>query len=230
MLITETLSRNDIADGSDDEGFRIDVLGSGLSQPTRPIILDDTFFRIVPTLGPLHAHHLLVCSRRDRSGVHQMHAAELLRLQSILASVERVYSRIHGKNFVMFENGTRGTGLSGCSIRHFHFHVVPTARTFNERPNSGGGFHIVESLPAAQRRATLLGDYQLMKIPDGPFLIRSRGELPSQYLRRRVAELNGITEWDWRKFKKTVDWSQHSAAYASLRSALVRDVSANASH
>ena len=230
MLITEQLPQRGNVARSDDEKFRADVLGSGLSQPTRPVILDDKFFRIVPTLGPLHGHHLLVCARRDRSGIHQMNAPELSRLQSILASVERVYSNIHGKKFVMFENGTHSAGQGGCSIRHFHLHVVPTKRAFNERGSSERGFQVVETLSAAKRMATLLGDYQLMKIPNGKFLIRSRGKMPSQYLRRRVAELNGIAEWDWRKIGNTNDWSQYSMEYTSIRAALMRDASANASH
>lgn len=231
MLITPLSTQNDRpAHRSDDEGFRADILGSGAVPCARPIIFNDTSFRIVPTLGPLHRHHMLICARRQRSGIHQMPIHEINRLQSILDCTERVYSKMYGTRFVMFENGTRGAGQSGCSIRHFHFHVIPTKRSFDLRGSSERGFHAVEDLSAARRRALLLGDYQLLKTPGDKFFIRARGGLPSQYLRRRVAELNGISEWDWRKLRHATEWSDHSAAYSSLRAALVRDICTNGSH
>ena len=88
---------------------------------------------------------------------------------------------------------------------------------------------MVDDFRAAARKAREYGDYQLLKLPGRSPQMRSRKELPSQYLRRRVAEFNGVAEWDWRKVGRK-DWSEGAAQYYQLSSFLHRDFAAYAAH
>lgn len=228
MLIT-TQSDQASAALSENDRFRWDVLHSG-EGGGRPVVYDDGHFRIVPSVGPLHRDHLLICALRSRTGIHQMSDSELERLQRVVDATQRVFRRLHGRKFIMFENGTGAHGEGGCSIREFHIHVVPTPRAFQHLGTFERGFHAVENLVNARKHARLLGDYQMVWCPEQKPAIRSRRRFPSQYLRRRFAELNGVAEWDWRKVGTAVDWQAYSDAYAALRAAFVRDKLSNVTH
>ncbi|MEA2841589.1 MAG: adenylyltransferase [Methylobacteriaceae bacterium] len=197
----------------------------------RPVLYVDDLFFIVPSLGPLHPHHLLICSRQHRTGLHQMTDSELLGLGIICESLGRVFSRIHSQTFLMFENGTSESGKGGCSISHYHMHVVPMARHF-ESARDPVAFRAlpVQSLTEARTMALKYGDYIYLKRPGRTGTIASRAGLPSQYMRKIVAELNDVGEWDWRKSPAPSDWREEREFLYPLSEALRQEVQLHGNH
>jgi len=198
---------------SGDETFRSEIFGPGRN---RPVVDAGGSFIVAPSRGPLHEHHTLVCSRRSRTGIFDMSDPELRELGHIVAVLERVFERRHGKRFVAFENGTSGNGHSGCSIRQYHLHIVPLLAVADLASAAGGAFLAVDGLQAARSVAHELGDYLLLKAPGSPYLMRRRGDEPSQHMRRVVAGLNGVDRWDWRHARDGEDEPVRWLAFEEL--------------
>lgn len=210
--------------------FLSDVLASTRGDARgRPILLDDEHFVVVPTLGPLHPSHLLICARKVRTGLHQMTDLELSRLHDIICAIELAFSRLCFGSFVMFENGTATNGRSGCSIVQYHLHVVPTTRPFDlEMAASLASFEIVEDLARARDTARALGDYLFVKLPRSRPVMCSRRCLPSQHMRRVVGRSNGVEVWDWRVSEPVGDWTKRENL-RTVAEAIRQEISLNAS-
>lgn len=197
----------------------------------RPILLNDEHFVVVPTLGASHPHHLLVCAHEIRTGLYHMTDVELLRLDEIVMAIERALSRLHPGPFVMFENGTAEGGRSGCSVVQHHLHVVPIEYRFDlQMAAHPSNFVIANDLKMLRKTALSLGDYLLIKQPNRPYAICSRGGLPSQYMRKIVGRLNEVEKWDWRAFGKPSDWLEQEKALRPLAGAISHELSLNASN
>ena len=169
------------------------------------VIFHSKRFAIVPSLGPLHPHHVLLCSRRHVTGLHQMTPAELHELEAIFRAAESAFYHINGNNFVSFENGGDRGATPACSVLHYHMHMVPTSRPFETR-NIGKSFSCFGGIRDAANAASVLRNYLLVKSPRHPFEVSDRDGLPSQYMRKLVAECNGCIEWDWRRFQRPTSW------------------------
>ncbi len=213
MLTTSVFLADPLPIRSGDEMFRSEIFGPGRN---RPVVDAGGSFIIAPSRGPLHEHHILVCSRRSRTGMFDMDDAELCELVRIVAVLERVLGSRYGERFVAFENGTSGNGHSGCSIRQYHLHLVPIFAVADVALAAGGEFVAVGGLQAARELARELGDYLLLKTPGSPYLMRRRGDEPSQHMRRVVAGLNGIDRWDWRNARDSEDEPARWLAFEKL--------------
>lgn len=171
------------------------------------VLFHTNMFTIVPSVGPLHDHHLLICSNRHARGLHELYLSEVAELKLLFQSLEKVFCQLHGTNFVAFENGTGPDDAPGCSIVHYHMHVVPVARSVSMN-DIRERFLSFSQLDEAARHACVLKSYLFVKSPKYPFQMAERAGLPSQHMRRAIASINGCPEWDWRRTGMPFDWSQ----------------------
>jgi diadenosine tetraphosphate (Ap4A) HIT family hydrolase len=161
---------------------------------------------VIPSLGPVHPEHLLICTREHRTALYELTDQEFSEVGNILGMFERNFSA-RRLNFIAFENGTKRGTAGGCSIIHYHLHVVPLSSQFDETT-----FRNFESMSCgdfvlARSAAESFGSYIMIKLQNRPFLVMRREGLPSQFMRRLVATSNGRRDWDWRLSNQQPDWS-----------------------
>jgi diadenosine tetraphosphate (Ap4A) HIT family hydrolase len=163
------------------------------------IILEQEGFRVLPSLGQIVPGYLLLvpnhhyCSFADMSEI-ELKAAEVLKT-SLTEQTRSVYG-----NVLFFEHGVRTAGSGGCGISHAHLHFVPFPDDKDpvEQVTRAFPFEEVSSLlelKRVQRDQSYLyyesaRSHKYLFYP--PFM-------PSQYMRRLLAEALGIRAWDWRQ-------------------------------
>ena len=159
-------------------------------------------FRAFPTIGQLVEGYVLVVPVSHYSALDEMPSELLPELAAFCGSVRTAISQSYGPS-VCFEHGARKPLNGGCGIYHAHLHIVPW-----NSPNSPRDLaaELKESFPC--RKLETLADLAVDSDGKSPYLFYedtdhnryrfSVGNLPSQYMRRLVAESLGIPDWDWR--------------------------------
>jgi hypothetical protein len=124
---------------------------------------------------------------------------EISECSGLLERLEGLFNDLGAANLLLFENGTTPGSDGGCSVTHFHMHLVPLKNPLDLREvGSVEHWYDAESLIVAARIAKDLGDYLLVRRPGEEFRLASRAPFVSQHMRRLVARKNDVEDWDWR--------------------------------
>jgi len=164
---------------------------------SRTIWSDGAVFTM-PCIGQLSADHFLVMPVEHRSTWRQC-GHEIGRLDEAIRQTAALLG-ISAPELLVFEHGAREPRDGGCGIYHAHLHVVP----LNARVDPDWILGLTESRIATGLRTALEaiptnGSYALCGHWGGEFRWAAlTSPLPSQYLRRRVAQVFGQKIWDWR--------------------------------
>jgi hypothetical protein len=121
---------------------------------------------------------------------------ELDRLTKQIRSALQCY----GRESVFFEHGIRGQLGGGCGIDHAHMHAVPVAAggVSEVLIREFGGYEI-HSLADFKKRVSQTSSYLFFEDSSSTRYIFPVKRIPSQYMRKLVADSIGKCEWDWRK-------------------------------
>ena len=162
-------------------------------------VLVDGFFRLLPTLGQITEGHLLISPAQHLCALADLADEQTQQLESLCLKVKSVLRRAYGA-CVFFEHGVRGVGSGGCGIDHAHMHAVPAEadgvlNILMERFNGGR----VGSLGEVNRRVSRDSSYLFFEHVSGQRYVFPVDNLPSQYMRKLVADSIGKTDWDWRE-------------------------------
>ncbi len=198
---------------------------------TERILFKTTHLAVVPSLGPLHRDHVLICTLQHRTNLPALSLREFAEFRIVLQQVQTLFGNLYGDQYVIFENGSLPGSEGGCSITHFHTHVIPLARPFDQKllPNDRQYVPCAD-VDKVREQARITGNYLMVKLPNNAFLLASRSDLPSQFMRKVVASLNNRPEWDWRVTDLNPDWSAPVAALIPHFEAFQRGLERNASN
>ena len=120
---------------------------------------------------------------------------EAVRAQGLITSE---LSEVFG-DYLFFEHGARTADCGGCGITHAHLHALPL-RVDGVLPSLKKQFsHVaVKSITELTRVAT---DRSYLYYEESPRQgwVFFPAKLPSQYIRRLLADGAGISQWDWRQ-------------------------------
>jgi len=156
-------------------------------------------FRIVPTLGQVVAGHLLIVPLRHFCALADLPNLQIEELDYLCRRVRLVLTDAYRK-CVFFEHGVRGSGSGGCGIDHAHLHAVPVAAdgvsNILMREFSGCAIHNLGDIKEAVKQDS---SYLFFEDSSASRYVFPVKELPSQYMRKLVAESIGKRDWDWRK-------------------------------
>jgi len=172
------------------------------------ILTTSDHFAVIPSVGPLVLGHSLVVTREHSNNViASLSDYESHDLRNICeCSMTVLLDRCPGLQLLCFEHGSkRGPRHSLCSTSHGHIHLVPLSTTDAMAVlDSVGGqglevqdFH--ELSDSIGRMEEYIVAFCLMQDRDElRGVIRDASHVPSQYLRRLVADRLGIAAWDWK--------------------------------
>lgn len=160
-------------------------------------------FICIPSIGQITNGHLLIVSRHHYTALAQLPDTELGEVENMISAVEDANRRLLDKETVVFEHGmldpSRG---GGCGISHLHVHLVPSPDDTNILPAALRGlrFERIDSLRSLARYRGSGVSYVFLRQPRAGDFIGIAKDLPSQYMRKVMAQTLGKSEWDWRKF------------------------------
>lgn len=166
---------------------------------------------IMPTIGPLTQGHLLFAPRRHVTSFGQLSSLEWSEVVAAEADVAALLTRQFGAT-IAFEHGTSGVpSAGGCGIDHAHMHFVPVAeQVMGLPPVPSASWLRLDSdwSSRLQTLATSMTPYVYMRTVDGARFATPARSLPSQFVRRWVAELLGTACWDWRESNPVADFAE----------------------
>jgi diadenosine tetraphosphate (Ap4A) HIT family hydrolase len=174
---------------------------------------------VLPTLGQITPGHLLLVPRHHYTAFADMPASELEAADAMKKRLTELMRPTYGDT-LFFEHGVRTPGAGGCGISHAHLHIVPFP----------SGKEPIDELTRAfpfERISdfTDLGEiqpgrsYLYYESLDGSKHVFYPESIPSQHIRRLLAEALANHDWDWRRYGKEEDlfttFSQASQLFAA---------------
>jgi diadenosine tetraphosphate (Ap4A) HIT family hydrolase len=175
--------------------FCEDVLGPSSLFDKKSPIDEQGEFLFKPALGMMMPGYLLAITRDHKTSFAQLGREKLANIDRHLVEYEHWLSERFGRYF-RIESGSdnlKDCGSGGC-IEHAHIHVVPA--------DEDVGPYVQEQLPWQKLEA-----YEdLTDFKGEPYIYLGRlashyvvpnPRLPSQWVRRQIATVRGLEDWDW---------------------------------
>jgi len=164
----------------------------------RRIIMGSPQFRIVPTLGQIVEGHLLIVPKVHCCALADLPGEQISEFSSLHRKVRSILESTYDQ-CVCFEHGVRNAGDGGCGIDHAHLHAVPVAAegvlATLEQEFQGTRIDSFETITHVVPEGS---SYLFFEDASGARLVFPASKLPSQYMRKLVAESIGKSVWDWR--------------------------------
>jgi diadenosine tetraphosphate (Ap4A) HIT family hydrolase len=159
------------------------------------IATDD--FRTVPSLGQIVEGHLLIVPVHHYRAVADMSAEHVGKLEILCDHVRSVLQDQYG-HCIFFEHGIRKDG-GGCGIDHAHVHAlpleVPSVLSFLTRTFKLSRVHHLADIGSTVTQGS---SYLFFEDATSQRYVVPVNHLPSQYMRKLVAESIGRANWNWR--------------------------------
>lgn len=161
-------------------------------------ILRTHSFCVFPSLGHIAEGHLLIAPLEHFCALADLREDRLEEIEVLRLSVRSVLTEQYG-DCIFFEHGTRTRGAGGCGIDHAHMHALPVAAPgVSEILMRKFGGCSVRSFGDV-REAVKEQSYLFFEDSSASGYVFPVKQLPSQYMRKLVAESIGKPDWDWRK-------------------------------
>ncbi len=162
-------------------------------------LLSDGTFRVLPTLGQLVEGHLLIAPSFHVTSMGDLIPEESSRLEVVCESVRLALQQVYGR-VLFFEHGIRSAGSGGCGIEHAHMHALPViANGVLEtliREFGGCAIHALADIGETVRQES---SYLFFEDSSSTRYVFPVERIPSQYMRKLVADSIGKSDWDWRR-------------------------------
>lgn len=157
----------------------------------------------MPCIGQLQPGHFMVMPVDHHATLRDASVALGSLDKGVASAIECLSSAFGIDHFelLVFEHGARDPRDGGCGIYHAHLHVVPVTRRFDISELFGLDMpYSASSLDSLFEKIDPSNSYALGGMWGEEFRCQPLSKpLPSQYMRRRLAEALGKQEWDWRQ-------------------------------
>lgn len=157
-------------------------------------------FVVMPSVSPLSAGHLLVFPRRHVRQLAALSRLDGLELQQLAGHLVSSLASCFGPPYI-FEHGASSAPDSACGIVHAHLHLVPLPADIHacltadvERDFPADRVDCLSSVLCGANRSSA---YLLYGSSVGALSLSRRPCIPSQLMRRRIAEKLGSSHWNW---------------------------------
>ena len=156
-------------------------------------------FCVFPSVGQLVDGYLLVVPKDHYGTFDELPTQLVAELADTSERVRAVLSKIYGP-CISYEHGARGPLNGGCGIYHAHLHVVPLTKVTDPIHALKLRFPHVEltHMNEMSKRGAGLSSYLFYQDSKARLYLFDTGPLPSQYMRKLLADSLGIQDWDWR--------------------------------
>jgi len=194
-------------------------------EPERVLYETDNFF-VAPTIGPIGIEgYLLILSKFCFSGMGALPESLYGELESVIETTKRVIKLEYGVAPHLFEHGPRICDVhgGGC-LDHAHLHLIPGEDIMGDLGaemmlglDQVGMLFGAERTDNFKRAAEICHDqrhsYMIVESSYGQrVIINVNFHIPSQYLRRMVADKSNSAMWDWKK------WPDHDTVKKTIKS------------
>jgi diadenosine tetraphosphate (Ap4A) HIT family hydrolase len=167
--------------------------------PKSRALFESENFVLVPSLGAIAEGHVLIIPKRHYTALADMPHRQIRELSELSERVRQIVFQSYGPS-LLFEHGVRSQGSGGCGIDHAHLHTVPFSHSADpfEILEKKYPFKAVSSIAELNYKAPPNCSYLYYEEVCGRSWIFDVDYMPSQYVRKLLAESIGSQSWDWR--------------------------------
>ena len=166
--------------------------------PDRTILCSE-HCRVFPSLGQISEGHILITPLQHYTAIADMPFEMITELENIRKMLRTALEQIYGQ-CVFFEHGTRTNESGGCGIYHAHMHAVPIAsNSVYETLVQKFAVQEIDSFSMVSTAITSDSSYLFFEDADARKFVMAANHLPSQFMRKVLANATGKGDWDWRK-------------------------------
>jgi len=162
-------------------------------------------FIIIPALGPLCVGHVMVTSKYHQQNLLSSTKNLWKEYDEIISIVTKINQKYYS-NLLEAEHGGFENYNSGACINHTHINLIP---------NFGNIENIFAKLLTPLQSASNISDIKSYNKPYVSIRGNSKNikiydgmNLPSQFIRRVIANYLGYNTWEWGKYYKLNDVSK----------------------
>ncbi len=167
--------------------------------PESRVLFRSNNFAVIPSLGQILEGYLLVLPIKHFKALGDLPGLLREEFAAISECLGKILKDQYGP-YVLFEHGTRSQGVGGCGIYHAHLHATPLAGVSDPVNALKLRFPYIElaHLNEISKRSAGLLAYLFYQDSDARLYLFDTGPLPSQYMRKLLADTLGEQDWDWR--------------------------------
>jgi diadenosine tetraphosphate (Ap4A) HIT family hydrolase len=172
------------------------IYGQG---PKSRVLFSDQGLVVIPSLGQIVEGHLLVVPTGHLTALGDLPEAHVEEFETLCGQVRAVLEREYG-SCIFFEHGTRSVSAGGCGVYHAHLHAVPLPAALEPLEFLTSQFLSNELVDLSEIGEMTGGSASYLFYQDSrvrSYVFRTDA-LPSQYMRKLLAERLGSKDWDWR--------------------------------
>jgi|SRR5580704_14813263 diadenosine tetraphosphate (Ap4A) HIT family hydrolase len=181
--------------GDSDNSFQTIYAGG----PDSRFLLRSLQFVVVPSLGQIFEGYLLLLPIKHFRALGDLPPLALEEFVAISESVKKVLENDYGP-CIFFEHGTRSAGVGGCGIYHAHAHAAPLAGLSDpvDILKKRFPYATLANLNEISKESAGLSSYLFYQDTAARLYLFDTGPLPSQYMRKLLADSLGTEDWNWR--------------------------------
>ncbi len=159
-------------------------------------------FIVFPSISPLAVGHILIFPKYHITSLSKLSYKALMNLEMLIHHLSDYIIDDFNTSYI-FEHGVSSDGLGGCGITHAHLHVIPltinninkiNVQVINTYPNTIKGNLVDLMCRARKTKMYILFGNNLNEL-----YLSCSSEIPSQFMRRIIANTMGYVKWDWRE-------------------------------
>jgi len=166
------------------------------------VLYETENFKVLPGLGHIMEGYLLIVSKDHYISVGELPGKLFKELEELQNKVSQVISKNYGTP-VFFEHGPAACGNKGGScIDHAHIHALPLEQSiFEDIKKDYNKYYKIKSLEEIKQQFVKDQSYFFLETQSKDrYIFPLSGIIPSQYIRKVIAEKTGQPEiWDWRQ-------------------------------
>lgn len=165
------------------------------------IVVRTQNFNVLPSLGQIVEGYLLIVPVQHYTALADLPTQLVPELSRLCGRVRRALSSTYGP-CLLFEHGVRAGQSGGCGIDHAHLHAVPfaCAREPIEELKHRHSFKFIGGISEINDEVPPSSSYLYYENLSGQPCVFDVDFMPSQYVRKLLAESMGIDLWDWREY------------------------------
>jgi diadenosine tetraphosphate (Ap4A) HIT family hydrolase len=180
-------------------------------------------FVVLPTVSPLCAGHVLILPRQHVSNLATLPEPARRALLACANSTVSVLAEHFGSDLYFFEHGVAEAGLA-CGIDHAHLHILPLSAATADAVE----LHIETDFPAHSADSLVQSLSSSTQVKTTSYLLHGASlnsmrmsfseSIPSQYMRRLIADIQRRPEWDWKLLDGRPELFATCAAFTGAKS------------
>lgn len=166
------------------------------------IIAETENFIVFPTTGGFVENYQLIVPKKHINCFGELSVDQLKELKNIILWQKEINKKYYNMQSSMFEHGAlHPNNESGKSIVHAHLHIFPNSTSLLDIISKYNfGIECIDDIADLRTTCTKYASYLYYSDVDNKNYIITHQGIPSQFLRKVLAESLGKNNWNWREY------------------------------